>query len=144
MAEPLVISAFVMNTASHILQGLWRRPEGHQIEFNSLDFWVDLAVDLTATRARVLHATYAPGFIERFPDIHDDFNVFFAGLPSITEHADMAAHIELGGEELERKLRALAAQESQTAGLIGAIGRARYAEWVSAESFRPARVMSKA
>ena len=46
MENPLIFSAFVMNTASHILQGLWRQPEGHQVEFNSLDLWVDLAVQL--------------------------------------------------------------------------------------------------
>jgi len=42
MAAPLLFSAFVMNTASHILHGLWRRPDAHQIDFNSLDLWIDL------------------------------------------------------------------------------------------------------
>lgn len=42
-APPLHFSAFVMNTTSHILQGVWRRPEAAQTNFNSLDHWVHLA-----------------------------------------------------------------------------------------------------
>jgi FMN-dependent oxidoreductase (nitrilotriacetate monooxygenase family) len=32
-----------MNTTSHILHGTWRRPDGHQTEFNTLEHWVELA-----------------------------------------------------------------------------------------------------
>ncbi|WP_395308699.1 LLM class flavin-dependent oxidoreductase [Mycobacterium sp. AMU20-3851] len=39
----LHFSAFVMNTTSHILQGLWRRPDAGQTDFNSLEHWVALA-----------------------------------------------------------------------------------------------------
>lgn len=39
----LHFSAFVMNTTSHILQGLWRQPGARQTDFNSLDHWVHLA-----------------------------------------------------------------------------------------------------
>lgn len=48
MTKPLSFSAFVMNTASHILHGLWRHPEGKQIDFNDIDVWVDLAKKLEA------------------------------------------------------------------------------------------------
>ena len=41
--DPLVFSAFVMNTTSHITQGTWRRPEAREVEFNDLDHWVELA-----------------------------------------------------------------------------------------------------
>ncbi|WP_413364294.1 LLM class flavin-dependent oxidoreductase [Lysinibacillus sp. 3P01SB] len=43
MKKPLSFSAFVMNTASHILHGLWRDEEGHQKDFNDVDLWVSLA-----------------------------------------------------------------------------------------------------
>jgi FMN-dependent oxidoreductase (nitrilotriacetate monooxygenase family) len=43
---PLHFSAFVMNTASHIVHGLWRAPEGDQIRFDDLDLWVSLATRL--------------------------------------------------------------------------------------------------
>ena len=31
-----------MNTASHILHGLWRDEEGDQLHFNDVDLWIDL------------------------------------------------------------------------------------------------------
>jgi long-chain alkane monooxygenase len=42
-ASPLRFSAFVMNTTSHILQGVWRQPGAGQTNFNSLEHWVQLA-----------------------------------------------------------------------------------------------------
>lgn len=44
--RPLHFAAFVMNTASHIIQGTWRRPTARQADFNRLDLWVDLAKTL--------------------------------------------------------------------------------------------------
>ncbi|QGF24764.1 NtaA/DmoA family FMN-dependent monooxygenase [Raineyella fluvialis] len=41
--QPLAFNAFLMNTPSHIHHGQWRHPDAHQVEFNSLRFWVDLA-----------------------------------------------------------------------------------------------------
>ncbi|SCX21866.1 NtaA/DmoA family FMN-dependent monooxygenase [Mycobacterium sp. UNC267MFSha1.1M11] len=41
--QHLHFSAFVMNTTSHILQGLWRQPDAGQTNFNSLEHWVHLA-----------------------------------------------------------------------------------------------------
>jgi alkanesulfonate monooxygenase SsuD/methylene tetrahydromethanopterin reductase-like flavin-dependent oxidoreductase (luciferase family) len=51
MSTPhLHFSAFVMNTTSHILQGLWRQPDAGQTEFNSLEHWVRLAKTLERGR----------------------------------------------------------------------------------------------
>jgi long-chain alkane monooxygenase len=46
--QPLNFCAFVMNTPSHVIHGLWRDPEGEQIRFNELDLWIDLAQRLEA------------------------------------------------------------------------------------------------
>lgn len=48
MTRPLHYAAFVMNTASHIIHGVWRDPSGDQIRFNDLDVWVSLARTLEA------------------------------------------------------------------------------------------------
>ncbi|GAC69167.1 LLM class flavin-dependent oxidoreductase [Gordonia soli] len=48
--SPLHFSAFVMNTTSHILQGLWRTDESEQINFNSVDHWIRLAQELERGR----------------------------------------------------------------------------------------------
>lgn len=40
--RPLILSAFMMNTTSHILGGAWRREEAQQHRFNELQHWVEL------------------------------------------------------------------------------------------------------
>ncbi|MET1035361.1 MAG: NtaA/DmoA family FMN-dependent monooxygenase [Arthrobacter sp.] len=42
----LLLSAFLMNTPSHILGGQWRHPEAQQHRFNELSLWTDLARQL--------------------------------------------------------------------------------------------------
>lgn len=42
----LLLSAFLMNTPSHILGGQWRHPEAQQHRFNELQLWTDLARQL--------------------------------------------------------------------------------------------------
>src|SRR5690625_4154253 len=44
--RPLILSAFLMNTTSHILGGAWRRDEAQQHRFNELQHWVDLVQTL--------------------------------------------------------------------------------------------------
>ena len=44
--KTIIIFCFVMNTASHILHGLWRDEEGDQLHFNDVDLWVYLAKKL--------------------------------------------------------------------------------------------------
>ena len=46
----LLLSAFVMNTTSHILGGQWRHPDAQQHRFNDLSLWVDLAKQLEAAK----------------------------------------------------------------------------------------------
>lgn len=41
-----ILSAFLMNTSSHILGGMWRHPQAQQHRFNELNLWVDLAKKL--------------------------------------------------------------------------------------------------
>ena len=42
-SRPLILSAFMMNTTSHILGGAWRQPDAQQHRFNELQHWVELA-----------------------------------------------------------------------------------------------------
>lgn len=46
----LLLSAFVMNTTSHIMGGQWRRPEAAQHRFNELPLWTNLAQQLEAAK----------------------------------------------------------------------------------------------
>lgn len=107
---------------------------GHS-DHQTVSLWVGGAVDWTASRARVLHATATPEFLDRFDDIHREFDVFFAGMPSITDPGELAVDLVLEGEFAARKFAALAAQASQTSGLIASIGTDRFADWVRSERF---------
>ena len=42
MTRRLIFNGFSMNVVSHIYHGLWRHPGSRQIEFNSLEYWVDV------------------------------------------------------------------------------------------------------
>ncbi|PJK21993.1 NtaA/DmoA family FMN-dependent monooxygenase [Mycolicibacterium goodii] len=44
--RPLYFSAFVMNTASHVLHGLWRAPEAQNHRFNELKHWTSVATSV--------------------------------------------------------------------------------------------------
>lgn len=47
--SPLILSAFLMNTTSHIIGGAWRRPEAQQHRFNELQHWVSLVQRLESS-----------------------------------------------------------------------------------------------
>ncbi|WP_218220834.1 NtaA/DmoA family FMN-dependent monooxygenase [Nesterenkonia sp. Act20] len=44
--KPLILSAFLMNTTSHIIGGAWRREEAQQHRFNELSHWTSLVKKL--------------------------------------------------------------------------------------------------
>ncbi|GAA1138682.1 NtaA/DmoA family FMN-dependent monooxygenase [Nesterenkonia lutea] len=44
--RPLILSAFLMNTTSHIIGGAWRREEAEQHRFNELGHWTSLVKKL--------------------------------------------------------------------------------------------------
>lgn len=107
---------------------------GHS-DHRTVSAWVDDAVAWTGSTARVLHATATPGFLERFEDVHRRFDVFFAGEPRVTPDVDLAVGLELDRPFLDLKVAALAAQSSQTSGLIAGMGPSRFRSWVARETF---------
>jgi len=102
MPRPLHFAAFVMNTASHITHGLWRRPDGDQIRFNDLDLWVDLAKRLEAGGFDAIFFADVIGLYGDFRggwDFHaelglqipsNDPMVILSALASHTEHLGLA------------------------------------------------------
>lgn len=116
-------------------------PDGYtgHADHRTMSAWVDRAVALTRSPARVLHATTDSEFLAEFDDVHERFDVFFAGRPTISRRDSMAVHMDLSGSLLDRKYAALAAQSSQTAGLIAAMGERRFRQWIAVESFAAAR-----
>ena len=102
MAKPLFFAAFVMNTASHILHGVWRKPDGHQVNFNSLDLWVDLAKELEAGLFDAIFFADVTGLYSEYKGSHrkhiemglqipsNDPSVILSALAYNTEHLGLA------------------------------------------------------
>jgi hypothetical protein len=67
--------------------------------------------------------------------VHERFGVFATGYPITVAESELAVHLRLDPATVARKLAALTAQQTQTAGLIAALGVSDYAAWISAEGF---------
>ncbi|MET7399001.1 PIG-L family deacetylase [Dactylosporangium sp. NPDC005572] len=96
--------------------------------------WAALAFQRAAPRgARLLRAAIPAARAARWKALTDRFGVFEPGYPVVPD--EVALDLRLSPEVSTLKVRALAAQATQTAGLIEAMGPDVYAAWVSEESF---------
>ncbi|MBF4767444.1 PIG-L family deacetylase [Nocardioides agariphilus] len=102
---------------------------GHP-DHQAVSRWVDLAV--TARKTRVLHAVAR----EQRPDasLDEDYGVFELGLPRVVPDDEIDVLFAIDETLLERKVAALLLQESQTAGLVAAVGLERFRAWVAVEA----------
>lgn len=100
--QPLNFCAFVMNTPSHIIHGVWRDPEGEQIRFNDLDLWIDLARRLEAGGFDAVFFADVIGLYHDFrggPEFHEELGlqipsndpmVIISALAAATENLGLA------------------------------------------------------
>ncbi|GGM54917.1 PIG-L family deacetylase [Dactylosporangium sucinum] len=96
--------------------------------------WAAVAFERSAPRgARLLRAAIPPARAARWKPLTDRFGVFEAGYPQAAD--GLALDLRLSPEITALKVRALAAQATQTSGLIAAMGPDVYTAWVSEESF---------
>jgi LmbE family N-acetylglucosaminyl deacetylase len=95
--------------------------------------WTDLAVAGAATRPRLLHAVARDVVVDR--ELDEEFGVFELGRPRVCADDELDLLLELEGAALDRKVDALLRQESQTRGLVEAVGPERFRAWVAVESF---------
>ncbi len=73
MSKPLHFNAFVMNTASHIHHGQWRRPDAGQVEFNNVETWINLARTLEDAKFDAMFFADVTGL---YGDADADFDVY--------------------------------------------------------------------
>jgi long-chain alkane monooxygenase len=100
--QPLNFCAFVMDTPSHIIHGLWRDPEGDQVRFNDLDLWIDLAQRLEAGGFDAVFFADVIGLYHDFrggPEFHEELGlqipsndpmVIISALAAATENLGLA------------------------------------------------------
>jgi LmbE family N-acetylglucosaminyl deacetylase len=107
---------------------------GHP-DHRAVSRWVDQAVRRSATRPAVLHAVAPAEVVD--PELDEEFGVFELGRPRECTDDEVAFRLPLDGPALDRKVAALLAQESQTSGLVAAVGLERFRAWVASESYAP-------
>ena len=72
----------------------------------------------------------------RWGELSASLGVYLPGYPVVTPPERLAVDVVLDPRDVAaRKVRALAAQATQTAGLIATLGVDRYTAWVGEESF---------
>lgn len=108
---------------------------GHP-DHQTVSAWVGMAFDRAAAPgARLLHAAVAERRTARWATLNASLGVYEDGYPISVPADVLAVDLALPPDLARRKVRALAAQRTQTAGLIATLGTSRYTEWVSDESF---------
>ncbi len=114
---------------------------GHP-DHQAVSAWTAAAFDRVAPDgARLLQAAFPEQRVARWRDLDSDLGVYLPGYPVVVPAERLVVDLRLPADLAERKVRALAAQETQTAGLIAALGLDRYTAWVGEEGFveRPAQ-----
>jgi LmbE family N-acetylglucosaminyl deacetylase len=109
---------------------------GHP-DHRAVSRWVELALERSAASPALLHAVLPEEVVERDRALVEEFGVYELGRPRVCAPAELAVRLPLNGDLLDRKVEALLRQESQTSGLVAAIGLDRFREWVALEAFAP-------
>jgi len=108
---------------------------GHP-DHRTVSAWVTAAFDrVAAPGARLLYAATPEQRVPRWRELDESLGVYLPGYPVPVPADRLAVDLVLSPGVVARKVRALAAQETQTAGLIEIMGVETYTAWVGEESF---------
>ena len=100
-------------------------PDGHtgHPDHRAVSAWVDTALYRGDLRgARLLHAAVTHEWAQTWSSFHRELSVFEDGLPATVDDDRLFVDLPLDDATLARKVRALAAQASQTTALISHLG----------------------
>jgi LmbE family N-acetylglucosaminyl deacetylase len=112
---------------------------GHR-DHRTVSAWTTAAFERAApSRARLLHATVAERHVSRWGGLDERMEVYLPGYPVTTADHELAIDLVLDAATAARKVRALAAQASQTRRITEALGVDCFTEWVATEYFADAR-----
>jgi LmbE family N-acetylglucosaminyl deacetylase len=107
---------------------------GHA-DHRAVSAWVTAAWRRAGAGPRLWYAAVTRDFLERWGKLSAALGVWMTGPPEPVDRR-AAVHVQdFTGAVLERKIAALRAHRSQTAGLIDRVGAARYRQWWRTEAF---------
>jgi LmbE family N-acetylglucosaminyl deacetylase len=117
---------------------------GH-IDHRTVSAWTSAAVarSTAARPPRLLYATTAVDWCDRFESLHRALEIFPPGLPLRVAPEEVAFDLVLPAAILDRKVAGLLAHDSQVAPLVETMGEDVFRSWVANECFRPARTSSR-
>lgn len=108
---------------------------GHP-DHRTVSAWATAAFDRAAPPgARLLRTVVTERWARRWKAVNERLGVFADGYPVVDPDGPLAVELVLDQEQVARKVRALRAQATQTAGLIELMGAGDYAAWVAEEAF---------
>lgn len=108
---------------------------GHP-DHRAVGTWTAAAFDRVARPgARLFQAAVGELRALRWAELNDSLGVFLPGYPVTVPDEELAIDVALGPDIAERKVRALAAQATQTAGVLDALGVERFTAWVGEEAY---------
>jgi LmbE family N-acetylglucosaminyl deacetylase len=102
--------------------------------------WVTAAWLARGCRERLLYAAPTVEHLERFRDLYEQWNMYMSDQRPIgVREEQLALHLRLSGAALDRKLAALRAIATQTAGIIAMLDPEVYSAQVGEEAYVDAR-----
>jgi LmbE family N-acetylglucosaminyl deacetylase len=108
---------------------------GHP-DHQTVSAWAAAAFDRVAPHgARLLQAAIPDRRVTRWGEINERLGVFDPGYPVAVPDGRLAVDLVLDPATVDRKVRALAAQATQTTVLMDAMGMDTYTAWVTEEAF---------
>jgi LmbE family N-acetylglucosaminyl deacetylase len=111
---------------------------GHP-DHRTISAWTTAAFRRAAPApARLLYTAVERSWADRWWVVNDRLGVYLDEQPDPVPAERLAVDLTLTGSALDRKVQALRAQTTQTAGLMAELGLSGYTEWVASEFFVPA------
>ena len=108
---------------------------GHA-DHRAVGAWTAAAFDRAAPPgARLFQAAISDRYDDMWGDLMASLGIHEPGFPVLAPLERLAVDLDLDPPAMDRKVRALAAQTSQTAGLIAQLGAERYSALVAEEAF---------
>ena len=101
--------------------------------------WVTTAWERRDRPGRLLYSALTSEHLDDFGALYEEWDVYMSELRPVGLPVDrLAVHLALEGDALDRKLTALRAMATQTAGAVATLGLDRYIRQIAEESFAAA------
>jgi LmbE family N-acetylglucosaminyl deacetylase len=107
---------------------------GHS-DHRAVSSWTSHAWAATRSSARLLWAAVTAGTAARMAELEPVAGAFYPGYPQITDDREVALHLDLRGDLLDRKVTAMRVHATQSQTTAHRLGEDAFRHWWATESF---------